>query len=251
VLRLLRWLAALAAALLAADAAWLARDWPDWSALASGPLPQSRFIERYVEQARNDPQRPRLRWTPVALAAIPRHVQRAVLIAEDDRFYDHRGFDLVQIRDALSKSLDRGEVVRGASSISQQTAKNLFLSPARTALRKWHEAVYTVALEIHLDKARILEIYLNIAELGEGVYGVEAAARRYFGRGAGRLSLRQAAELAASLPSPVQSNPDTRSEFFLRNAERVERRLRREFPDAAVDADAPAAGVLDALRRLF
>lgn len=249
VLRLLKWIAAVGVALLAADAAWLGANWPDWTRIASGPVPASRFILRYAEQAGADPSLPPLRWTPVPLRQIPAYVQRAVLIAEDDRFYEHGGFDLVQIRDALEDSLSSGRLVRGASSISQQTAKNLFLSPSRSLLRKWHEAVYTVALENRLSKDRILEIYLNIAELGQGVYGVEAASRYYFDRGAARLSLRQAAELAASLPSPVQSNPETRSDFFMRHAARIEQRLRGEFPDGVHAA--PLEDALDTLRRLF
>jgi len=218
------------AAAVAADALYLAWLWPDWNALVRGPIPKSRFIQSY-EQSLADEARdgkrdlPALRWMPVPLARIPRIVQRAVIVAEDARFYEHDGVDLEAVQDAVNYDLERGRIALGGSTISQQTAKNLFLWPARSPLRKWHELVLTLAMERRLSKARILEIYLNIAQFGRGIYGVEAAARHYWSIPASALDRRQAAELAASLPSPDQHNPRTHSARFERRADKIERYL--------------------------
>ena len=214
----------------AADALYLAWLWPDWSTLARGPIPKSRFIQSYEESLADEARDgkrdlPALRWTPVPLPRIPRIVQRAVILAEDVRFYEHDGIDLEALQDAANYDLNKGRIALGGSTISQQTAKNLFLWPARSPLRKWHELVLTLAMERRLSKSRILEIYLNVAQFGRGIYGVEAAARNYWSVSASALNRRQAAELAASLPSPDQNNPQTRSARFERRADKVERYL--------------------------
>jgi monofunctional biosynthetic peptidoglycan transglycosylase len=219
-----------AAAVAAADALYLAWLWPDWSALARGPVPKSRFIQSYEESLAKEGREgkhdlPALRWVPVPLSRIPRIVQRAVIVAEDARFYEHDGVDLEALQDAANYDLSKGRIALGGSTISQQTAKNLFLWPARSPLRKWHELVLTLAMERRLSKARILELYLNVAQFGRGLYGVEAAARSYWGVSASALTRRQAAELAASLPSPDQNNPETRSARFERRTDKIERYL--------------------------
>lgn len=140
------------------------------------------------------------RWQP--LSQISPQLQRAVLIAEDAAFYAHDGFDWAGIRFAAEKNLTQGRVVAGGSTITQQLAKNLFLSGSRTPWRKAQEAVITVMLESTLSKRRILEIYLNIVEWGNGVFGAQAAARHYYGRNARYLNRQQAATLAAMLPNP-------------------------------------------------
>jgi monofunctional biosynthetic peptidoglycan transglycosylase len=234
--------------LAAVDAVYLAQMWPDWSRLGHGPIPSSRFIQDYVARQADDPTLPPLRWTPVALASIPKQVRRAVIIAEDARFYEHKGFDFDAIQEAWEYNMEKGRVARGASTISQQTAKNLFLHAGRDPLRKWHEAVLTWFMERRLSKARILELYLNVAELGRGIYGVEAAARAYWGKPVGALGLTEAAELAATLPSPVKSNPRTRTAFFRRHAATIERRLRRAL-GAEVHEDASGT-IGQFLRRL-
>jgi len=224
-----RWLRAVAGvglALLAADALYLAAIWPDWGALARGPVPRSAFLSDYQRERRAHGW-PAPVWRPVPLSAISRHMVRAAIVAEDARFWSHEGVDLVALRDALDENLERGRLAFGGSTISQQTVKNLFLTPSRSPLRKWHELVLTLAMERYLSKRRILEIYLNVAELGLGVYGVEAAAQRYFGTSAAGLSREQAAELAASLPSPKRNNPATRSRFFERRAHKILRILER------------------------
>jgi monofunctional biosynthetic peptidoglycan transglycosylase len=139
-------------------------------------------------------------WQRYERIALP--LKRAVVAAEDDRFVDHEGFDWDGIQKALEKNQKRGKVVAGGSTISQQLAKNLFLSADKTPWRKAQEALITVWLELLWDKRRILEVYLNVVEWGGGVFGAEAAARRYYGIGAGQLSAEQAARLAVMLPAP-------------------------------------------------
>jgi monofunctional biosynthetic peptidoglycan transglycosylase len=144
-----------------------------------------------------------------AYPAISVNLKRAIVAAEDDKFIDHEGFDWDGIQRALEKNQKKGTVVAGGSTISQQLAKNLFLSGERSWARKAQEAVITAMLELVMDKRRILEIYMNVVEWGEGVYGAEAAARHYFGVPASALSAEQAARLAAMLPRPrfFQRNP--------------------------------------------
>jgi len=138
----------------------------------------------------------------VPYARISNHLKRALVAAEDARFLDHEGFDWEAIQKAMAKNERRGRIVAGASTISQQLAKNLFLSGSRSWLRKGQEALITWMLETTMPKRRILELYLNFAEWGEGVFGAEAAARHHFGVSAGALGAEQAAWLAAILPSP-------------------------------------------------
>lgn len=145
------------------------------------------------------------RWVPYQ--RISGHLKRAVVAAEDDRFMEHRGFDWEAVQKAYERNLREGEIVVGASTISQQLAKNLFLPPRRTWWRKGLEAGITVMLEAVLTKRRILEIYLNVVEWGDGVYGAEAAARYHFGVTAAALSPAQAARLAVMLPSPRSYPP--------------------------------------------
>ena len=140
------------------------------------------------------------RWVPYDRISI--HLKRAVVAAEDAKFLDHEGFDWEAIQKAMAKNEKKGRVVAGASTISQQLAKNLFLSAERSWLRKGEEALITWMLEDALTKRRILELYLNYAEWGEGVFGAEAAARYHFGVPASALTAEQAAWLAVILPSP-------------------------------------------------
>lgn len=133
---------------------------------------------------------------------ISNHLKRAVVAAEDARFIDHEGFDWEGIQKAYEKNVKKGKIVAGGSTISQQLAKNLFLSTKRTPWRKAEEAVITLMLEKMLTKRRILEIYLNVIEWGDGVFGAEAASRHYYKVSASRLSRYQAARLAAMIPNP-------------------------------------------------
>lgn len=139
-------------------------------------------------------------WVPYERISI--HLKRAVIAAEDDSFIDHEGFDWEGIQRALEKNQRKGRAVAGGSTISQQLAKNLFLSPTRSYFRKAQEAVITVMIETVWSKRRILEVYLNVVEWGSGIFGCEAAARRYYGVPAGRLGPDEAARLAVMLPNP-------------------------------------------------
>ena len=143
-----------------------------------------------------------LRYEWVNYERISSHVKSAVVASEDAKFVDHHGFDWESIRHAASKNAKEGKIVSGGSTITQQLAKNLFLSPSRSVWRKAQEAIVTLMLEATLSKQRILEIYLNVIEWGRGVYGIEAAARHYFNRSAETLSEVQAAKLASYIPAP-------------------------------------------------
>lgn len=160
------------------------------------------FMQAQLERLREHDAAARLRHAWVGYERISPHLKRAVVAAEDAKFVGHEGFDWEAIHKAMQRNERQGRVVAGASTISQQLAKNLFLSGERSWLRKGQEAAITWMLEATLSKRRILELYLNYAEWGEGVFGAEAAARQHFGVGAAALSAQQAAWLAAVLPSP-------------------------------------------------
>lgn len=140
------------------------------------------------------------RWVPYDKISV--HLKRAVVAAEDDKFVDHEGFDWEGIQKAIEKNQKKGKTVAGGSTISQQLAKNLFLSPTKSYFRKAEEAVITVMIEALWDKRRILEVYLNVVEWGNGVFGCEAAAQRYYRVSAAQLTPPQAARLAVMLPNP-------------------------------------------------
>jgi monofunctional glycosyltransferase len=160
------------------------------------------FMERSLEALQEKDPRARLRHEWVPYERISEHLKRAVVAAEDARFLDHDGFDWEMIQKALERNERQGRLVAGASTISQQLAKNLFLSAERSWLRKGQEAIITWMLESTLSKRRILELYLNVAEWGDGVFGAQAAARYHFGVPASALTPEQAAWLAVVLPSP-------------------------------------------------
>jgi len=162
----------------------------------------SAFMETTLEtlQGKNPKATLQHKWVPYE--RISDNLKRALIAAEDAKFVDHEGFDWEGIALAYEKNRKRGKIVAGGSTISQQLAKNLFLSTRRTPLRKAEEAVITVMLEKIMDKQRIFEIYLNVIEWGNGVFGAEAAAQHYFGTNAATLSPEQAAMLAAMVPNP-------------------------------------------------
>ena len=161
-----------------------------------------RTVQRTV--AGKSPRYPRR--DVVSRGEISPHLRRAVLASEDDRFYLHWGFDLEEIQNALERAR-RGRRLRGASTITQQVAKNLFLWEGRSYVRKGYEAYLTLVLELCLSKDRILDLYLNLAEWGDGVFGAEMAARTHFRKAAKSLTRDEAARLAAVLPSPIRWKP--------------------------------------------
>jgi monofunctional biosynthetic peptidoglycan transglycosylase len=226
--RLIRLVSALLLAGVALDLAVLVARWAAVPHLAHGPIPRSRFMAAYLRQrARHGG--PPLRWRPVPLTAIPPVLRRAVIQGEDATFYSNDGFDVGAIVWAARYDLRAGHIVYGASTITQQTAKNLFLSPSRTFFRKANEALLTIALTHFVRKDRILEIYLNDAQFGRGLYGADAAAHYYFHESVARLTVRQAAELAATLPDPLGSNPATRSRYFRARTAKILWLLRATF----------------------
>lgn len=162
----------------------------------------SAFMEDRLElmQDKNPEAELRHQWVPYQ--KISNHLKRAIIAAEDAKFVDHEGFDWEGIQKAYEKNLKKGKIVAGGSTISQQLAKNLFLSTRRTPWRKAEEALITLMLEAMMDKRRIFEIYLNVIEWGNGVFGAEAAARHYFRVSAAQLGPEQAARLAAMVPNP-------------------------------------------------
>lgn len=162
----------------------------------------TRFMEIRLAELREKRPDARLEKQWVPYDRISPHLKRAIVAAEDAKFTDHEGFDWDGIQNALEKNQRKGRFVAGGSTISQQLAKNLFLSPQRSLVRKGEEAIITVMIEAIWDKRRILEVYLNVIEWGNGVFGAEAAARHYFGPGAARLGPEQAARLAGMVPAP-------------------------------------------------
>ena len=163
----------------------------------------------------------RYRWVP--LERISPWLRQAVVASEDDRFYSHHGFDLELLWQAALRNWKKGRLAAGGSTITQQLAKNLWFSPERSLLRKIKEAIMTARLELWLEKNRILELYLNVVEWGQGIFGAEAAARHYFGKSAAALSKQEAAQLAVMLPAPLKRSP--RSPLVQRLSSRLMRRM--------------------------
>ncbi len=192
-----------------------------WSRFDPGSTSFMRI--RLAELREADPRAElRQQWVPYERISI--HLKRAVVAAEDDRFLDHAGFDWEGIERALERNAEEGRVTAGGSTISQQLATNLFLSSSRSWLRKGQEAAITLMIEATWDKRRILEVYLNVAEWGNGVFGAEAAARHYYGRPAASLGPAEAARLAVMLPNPRRYEK-TFGPRLAAHAARVQRRM--------------------------
>jgi monofunctional biosynthetic peptidoglycan transglycosylase len=213
---------------------------PDVSALEKN-WPQSTSLMRIrAAEARKAGRELRIVYAPVPLSQIPRSVQRAIRVAEDAAFFQHRGFDWFELREAVSEAWEEKAPPRGASTITQQLARNLYLSPRRSLVRKLREALITERLEAELSKDRIFELYLNVIEFGAGVFGVEAAARHYFGIPVGQTDRLQAAQLAATIPAPLRQNPSTDTRGF---RWRTELAYRRAFaPEDSTGEDSTAMG---------
>jgi monofunctional biosynthetic peptidoglycan transglycosylase len=218
--RALVWLPRIALMALIVDLFYVATIWPNWADYKSGAIPKSEFIIKY-EKARKKLGNPPLQWQPVVFGEIPQHLLRAVVVAEDSRFYQHAGFDLIAFKEAMDYNFSTGRPAFGGSTISQQTVKNMFLSARRDPLRKWHELLLTWGMEHSLRKNRILEIYLNIAEFGVGIYGVQAASLHYWNRPVSQINLQQAIELAATLPGPKKQNPSSRTRAFEHRVDKI------------------------------
>ncbi len=201
--------------------AWQWFTWPDVRDLVDNNPETTAFIELYRDRGSGSEDRA-VDWRWVPYSDISSHLKRAVIVAEDARFFTHNGFATEEIRAAIAEAVERGEVPRGASTLTQQLAKNLWLSPTRNPVRKLSEAVLTVQLEESVPKQRLLEIYLNVVEFGIGIYGAEAAAWHYFDKPASALSEREAALLAASLPRPNSWHPGVDDDRYLGRASRIQ-----------------------------
>ena len=160
------------------------------------------FMSIRLHELREKNPEAKLQYTWVPYERISVQLKRAVVAAEDDKFVDHEGFDWEGMQKALEKNQKKGKSVAGGSTISQQLAKNLFLSPSKSYVRKAQEAIITVMIELLWDKRRILEVYLNVVEWGNGIFGAEPAARRYYNISAAQLNAAQAAHIAVMLPNP-------------------------------------------------
>ncbi len=198
--------------------------WPDVAELASRDPRSTAFIDSYRDRHGRDAG-PDWRWVPYG--RISDELKQAVIVAEDIDFFSHRGFATEEMKKAVEEAIREGRRLRGASTISQQLVKNLWLSPSRNPWRKAKEVLLTVQLERHVPKRRILELYLNVAEFAPGVYGAEAAALNRYRRSVAGLSALQAAELAACLPSPSSCGPEGGSKAYRERVERIRRRVEK------------------------
>lgn len=192
----------------------------------AGNNPESTaFMRARLEVLQEDNPKARLRQQWVPYQRISGHLKRAIVAAEDAKFVSHNGFDWDGIQKAYEKNLREGEIVAGGSTITQQLAKNLFFSGERAWWRKGQEAVVAVMIETVMSKRRILEIYLNVIEWGDGVFGVEAAARHHYGTTAAGLSQEQAARLAAVVPSPRRYGPASDTAYLQRRTQTILARM--------------------------
>lgn len=173
---------------------------PNVSWLVDHNPKRTRFMEIYLDETDDD--HPAIRYFWVPYSRISGNLKKAILVAEDNAFFDHNGFDWEQFRFAVGRNIKDKAFSRGGSTITQQLVKNLYLTPDKNPFRKIREWIITCQMERTLSKKRIFEIYLNVIELGEGIYGAEAAARHYFSKSAGELNASESAWLAAILPSP-------------------------------------------------
>ncbi|MDB5862651.1 MAG: mtgA [Betaproteobacteria bacterium] len=183
------------------------------------------FMRSRLEKIREEQPDAKLQYLFVPYQRISPHLKRAVIAAEDAKFFQHDGFDWDGIRKAYEKNAREGEVVAGGSTITQQLAKNLFLSGDRAFWRKGQEAAITVMIELIMDKRRILELYLNVIEWGDGVFGAEAAAHHHFGISAAQLGPEQAARLAVMVPSPRRYSPGRNTAYLERRTATILARM--------------------------
>ncbi len=217
---------------------------PKISALKTGNPGKTSFMEYREREWEGKGKKIRIQHVWVPLSRISPYLVKAVLIAEDDKFWRHEGFDFEAIQKAIERDIKERKLKFGGSTISQQLAKNLYLTPARNPVRKVKEAILTWRLERELPKRRILEIYLNVVEWGEGVFGAEAAARRYFGTSAAALSPMEAARLATVLPNPRKYSPLSGSRYVEKRSKIIYAIMVRrgvvtpEYEDAAEDGAA-------------
>jgi monofunctional biosynthetic peptidoglycan transglycosylase len=212
---------------LAAYLAFEAYRFPRVEALVRENPGMTALMEIRAKEARAAGKKPRHFQIWVPLTAISPQLKNAVLIAEDAAFFQHEGLDYNEIREAIKVNAEKLEFARGASTITQQLAKNLYLSPSKNPLRKLKELLLTFSLERHLAKRRIFEIYLNVIEWGDGIYGAEAAAKTYYGKSCAALSEAEAASLAAVIINPRRYSPVQPNKRILRRIALIEGRMQK------------------------
>lgn len=245
--RALTRLALLAGAAFLAAAAWV--FWlPDVRPLKKSPPRTTAYIELRRRQAAAKGQRFDLRWTWVPYDAISENLRDAVVTAEDDTFWRHDGVDWDALRQAWERDKKEGRLSAGGSTITMQVARNLYLSPSKNPLRKLKEILIARRLDKTLGKRRVLELYLNVAEWGKGVFGCEAAARGYFGKACAELSPEEAVAMAVVLPNPRRWDPSKPGRYVERNSARIVARMAASglWPgaeDAQVDVSSAAVAV--------
>jgi monofunctional biosynthetic peptidoglycan transglycosylase len=198
---------------------------PDVRTLKTSNPSTTAFMELRAREARAKGQTPRRLQRWVGYNRISPEVKRAVLVAEDAAFWQHEGVDLEQLQESIETDWARGQLVRGGSTITQQLAKNLYLSPSKNPVRKLRELIIARRLEAELKKSRILELYLNTIEWGDGLYGIEAAARTYFHRSAAELGATDAALLAGAIINPRVHNPARPTARLIRRQQLILRRM--------------------------
>jgi len=208
-----------------ACAAYIYLTLPDVRVLRTQNPSTTAFIELRAQQAldKGEPPRRVQRW--VNYSRISASLKRAVIVTEDGAFWEHGGVDFQQLKESMEVNLERMEFARGASTITQQLAKNLYLSPSKNPIRKGRELLIARRLEAELSKQRILELYLNLIEWGDRIYGAEAAARTYFGKSAAELGPQESALLAAAINSPRAFDPGHPSARLRRRQEMILRRM--------------------------
>ena len=194
---------------------------PDISRLKKEAPKMTAFMKYRQQMSRKAGKNPGIAWTWMPLDKISPYLVQAVVVSEDDKFWSHKGFDFEAIKTALGKDIRNKTWRYGGSTITQQLAKNLFLSPSKNPIRKIREVILTWRLESILSKKRTLELYLNVVEWGAGIFGAEAASQRYYGKPASDLSPQEAAHLAVVLPSPRRYNPLSGSDYIEDRAREV------------------------------
>lgn len=186
---------------------------------------ETAFMRNYAEKARIEKKTRKWKQEWIRLDEIPHHVRNAIIISEDGSFWWHNGFDWFELKESFKRNVMEFRVARGASTITQQLAKNLYLSPSKDPLRKLKEWILTFWLEKNLSKNRILEIYLNILEMGEGVYGVQSGSRYHFGKSVSMLSREEAARLATVIPNPKKYKANSTSRYIDRQSRIILKRM--------------------------
>ncbi len=220
-------------------AAYIYLTLPDVRPLRTGNPSTTAFMELRAREAhaRGVPVTRDWRWVPYA--RISPSLKKAVIVTEDSAFWQHEGIDYVQLRESIETNWERGEFARGASTITQQLAKNLYLSPSKNPIRKVKELLITRRLEVELSKQRILELYLNAIEWGDGIWGAEAAARRYFRKSAADLTASESARLAGAIANPHLLDPAHPSARLRRRQQMIMRRMGAVTPPPVVADPAP------------